>query len=102
MAGPVEEGAKVASGVVDSLKGQPLVLALVLFNALFMGAVAWGTSEARKDFNKTIQLLIEKQDKTAQMLYNCVPSGNKTKWLELLGNPYLDPLPIPPPQEEHK
>jgi hypothetical protein len=95
MAGPAEEGAKVAVSVVESLKTQPLILALVLFNALFMGAVAWGTAKAREDFTKTIQLLIEKQDKTAEMLYRCTPSGNKTLGpgslpLELLSNPYLD------------
>jgi hypothetical protein len=94
--GAVEEGGKVASGVIASLKDQPLILALVLFNVLFMGAVAWGTSKAREDFNKTIQLLIEKQDKTAEMLYRCTPTtGNKTIApgslpAQLLSNPYLD------------
>jgi hypothetical protein len=96
MAGPVEEGAKVATGVIESLKGQPIILSLVLFNVLFMGAVAWGTAEARRDFTKTISLLIEKQDKTAEMLYRCTPTpGNKTNLpgelhLDLLSNPYLD------------
>lgn len=96
--GAVEEGGKVATSVIESLKSQPLILALVVFNCLFMGAVFWGTKAAREDFTKTIQLMIEKQDKVSQMLYNCVPSGNKiiapgSLPLELLNNPYIDPNP---------
>ena len=97
MAGPAEEGAKVAISVVDSLKSQPMVLALVVFNVIFMGAVAWGTREARNDFTKTIQLMIEKQDKVSQLLYNCTPSGKTiapgSLPLQLLNNPYLDKIP---------
>lgn len=34
--GPVEEGGKVASGVVDALKTQPLSLALIVLNVIFL------------------------------------------------------------------
>ena len=36
MTGPVEEVGKAASAAVDALKSQPMVLALVIFNCLFM------------------------------------------------------------------
>ena len=99
MAGPAEEGAKVAVSVVDAMKSQPMTLALIIINLIFLGAVGWGTMKAREGFLDTIKVLIDKQDKTAQLLYNCTPSGNRTKFLELLHNPYIDPL---PPPEEHK
>jgi len=35
--GAIEEGGKVAVGVVEGLKSQPLALALVLVNVLYMG-----------------------------------------------------------------
>ncbi len=99
MAGAAEEGAKDAVSVIDAMKSQPMTLALIIINLIFLAAVGWGTMKAREGFLDTIKVLIEKQDRTAQLLYNCTPSGNKTKFLELLGNPYLEPLPIPPPEK---
>ena len=43
--GPIEEGAKVASGVIEGLKHQPLSLALIVLNLVFVGFVAWLASE---------------------------------------------------------
>jgi len=40
MNGPVEEGAKVAHGIIDGLKSQPLSLALIVMNLIFVG-FAW-------------------------------------------------------------
>jgi hypothetical protein len=98
MAGPAEEGAKVAVSVVDAMKSQPMTLALIIINLIFLGAVGWGTMKAREGFLDTIKVLIEKQDRTAQLLYNCTPSGNKTRTpgslpFDLLSNPYIDPNP---------
>jgi hypothetical protein len=97
--GAIEEGGKVAVSVVDAMKSQPMTLALIVINLVFLGAVGWGTMKAREGFLDTIKVLIEKQDRTAQLLYNCTPTGNKTRFLELLGNPYLEPLPMPPPEK---
>ena len=41
MSGAVEEGAKVASGVVEGLKSQPLSLALIVMNVIFIGFAVW-------------------------------------------------------------
>jgi len=41
MTSAVEAGAKVASGVVDGLKSQPLSLALIVMNVVFVVFVAW-------------------------------------------------------------
>ena len=39
--GPIEEGAKVASGVVEGLKSQPHILALIVVNVVFLGFLVW-------------------------------------------------------------
>ena len=92
--GAVEEGGKVASSVVTSLQSQPIILAVVVFNFVFMGAVLYLSYYTRESHERTINLLLEKQDKMATMLYNCTPSGNKTglRW-DLLSNPYIKPIP---------
>lgn len=95
--GAVEEGGKVASGVVESLKAQPMILALVLFNCLFLGVVFYGTQQARLSFERTTAHLIDQQDKMAELLYRCNPApSNKTgmHW-DLLSNPYIDHNPKP-------
>lgn len=107
MAGPVEEGAKVATSIVEAMKSQPTVLALIVINLLFLVAVGWGTLKARETFISTIDKLIEKQDKTAEMLYRCTPTNpsygfppNKSslEFMELLGNPYIE---HPNPKAKH-
>jgi len=40
--GAVEEGAKVASGVVEALRSQPIALALIVMNIIFVVAVGLG------------------------------------------------------------
>ena len=39
--GAVDEGAKVATGVVEGLRSQPLSLALIVVNVVFVFFVAW-------------------------------------------------------------
>ena len=41
MPGITEEAAKVAATTVEALKSSPMILALVIFNLLFMGAVVY-------------------------------------------------------------
>jgi hypothetical protein len=39
--GAFEEGGKVATGVIESLKSQPLAIALLVINILFLGTVIY-------------------------------------------------------------
>ena len=49
--GPVEESAKVATSVVSGLKEQPLALALIVINVLWLVAVFWNAhlNDERED-----------------------------------------------------
>ena len=42
----IEEGGKVARSIVGGLKGQPLALALVVINLVFVGAMVFTLREA--------------------------------------------------------
>lgn len=37
----LREGVKVASGIVEGLRAQPLALALVVINVLYLGVAVW-------------------------------------------------------------
>jgi hypothetical protein len=43
--GAIEEGAKVATGVIEGLKSQPIALALIVMNVIFVGAVGYAAHE---------------------------------------------------------
>jgi hypothetical protein len=49
--GPIEEGAKVATSVITGLKEQPLALALIVLNIMWLAAVFWlaHTNSMRED-----------------------------------------------------
>ena len=61
--GPVEEGGKVATSVIESMKSQPLALAVIVVNVLFLVAGLWFLHEiaaltsARQQ--RSDQLLVE-------------------------------------------
>jgi hypothetical protein len=79
-----EEGAKVATGLIDALKQSPMTLAMVVFNLVFIVIVYYGINQARSASNemfleirntdsKLIAQLTEQQTKTAELLYRCTP-----------------------------
>jgi hypothetical protein len=58
-----EEGGKVASGVVDAMKGTPMLLVVLLINAAFLGVIVYLMGEAvanSAERNKTQLELISK------------------------------------------
>lgn len=55
-----EEAGRTSRHIVAAFRDQPLVLALLLINILFLGLVAWGVRDARQQQNAMISNLIEK------------------------------------------
>ena len=43
--GAIEEGAKVATGVIEGLKSQPIALALIVMNVIFVGATGYAAHQ---------------------------------------------------------
>src|SRR5215471_16584377 len=83
MSGAVEEGAKVATGVVTALQSTPLVLSLVVFNSLFIAAVVWSSYENRQIQTNLMEKFMEQQNKAMEMLYRCVPPGKDTHFIPI-------------------
>jgi len=73
--GPVEEGAKVASSVVEGLKGQPLSLALIAMNVIFVLFVAWLAHE----FNQRTTSQYEVKDQLIAKLLDQCKTGQQSQ-----------------------
>jgi hypothetical protein len=72
MAGPIEGGVAVATGFIDSLKNQPLSLALVVMNLcllLFFYVILTRVADQRKD---EIGLLYADKKEVRELLAKCV------------------------------
>lgn len=58
-----EQGAKVATGIIDALKSQPALLLLVIFNALVLVIVFYGVQATRTAQNELIRQIVTTNDK---------------------------------------
>jgi len=65
--GAIEEGSKVAASVIESLKSAPVVLAVLLFNILYMALGVYSQMNERGRWENVIE-------KTLQA---CVHDGEK-------------------------
>jgi uncharacterized protein HemX len=70
--GPIEESGKVAIGIVESLKNQPMVLAIILLNALILGLVFWGIGEQRTEAAAQTRSMLTQIDRAQELLSKCV------------------------------
>lgn len=51
---------EVASGVIDGLKAQPALLALIVLNVIVLGAVYFGVTERNKQVHEQTLALMER------------------------------------------
>lgn len=70
--GPIEEGGKIATALVESLKAQPAVLAILVFNLILMGLVYFSTKEFRALNAQVISTLLTQQKDMVAMISKCV------------------------------
>ena len=109
MAGAVEEGSKVAQGVIAGLKDQPLSLALIVLNIVFVAFVAWlaytindRTTQQYKAKDDLIESLVGKvgasmvdlksdvRDASTRIQANAALAGQVNQTLERLGKSVED------------
>jgi len=78
--GALEEGGKVAGGIVDGLKAQPFVLALVVINVLFLGGVGYVLHRV----SENNALISDRRDTLlSDLARNCVvPDKQKEKLID--------------------
>jgi hypothetical protein len=57
--GAVEEGGKAANAAIEALKSTPVVLALVIFNILFMFLVTYSGIKSADRWDKEVERWLE-------------------------------------------
>jgi uncharacterized membrane protein affecting hemolysin expression len=73
-AGPIEESAKVAHGIVDALKAQPAVLALTVANIAMLVFIFFALNSAAKFRDTMLKQNAEQLSELAQLLATCAPN----------------------------
>lgn len=53
--GPVEEAGKVATSTIDALKATPIVLALVIFNVIFMILTGYISVKSGERWDRSVE-----------------------------------------------
>lgn len=97
MVGPVEEASKVATSVVDTMKNQPMTLALVIFNLLFAILVFLGSKDFRANQLKLMSMMIEMTGQSQQLLAKCIiPPPQRSGELEGYRQASEESVPLPP------
>lgn len=82
--GPIEEAGKVANSFIDSLKAQPLALALVVMNIMLLAYLFYNEQkyiDSRKDFAGH---LFAFQTQQSELLAKCIPIDEMRKLMEHL------------------
>ena len=82
--GPVEEGAKVATSVIDALRKEPLSLALVVMNVILLAFFFYITYQAVNTREREVKMIYENQRHMAEMLTKCVDPDALKNILEQL------------------
>jgi hypothetical protein len=67
-----EEGVKVVGGIVESLKAQPLSLALVIMNIALLGLFFYITQTISKQREREITMLYNEHKEVRELLSRCV------------------------------
>jgi hypothetical protein len=81
MSGVAEGGVQVAKGFMDSLKDQPLSLALCVMNFALIGYVFYESKQFNALRETNVRIFVEQQSKVNDLLSKCIvppQPGNRT------------------------
>lgn len=71
MTGPIENGAKVIGGIVDSFRQQPLSLALVIMNLALIGMIYYILVAVKEQRTADMAALYRNQGEILQLMTKC-------------------------------
>jgi hypothetical protein len=97
---PLEETAKVATGFIDTMKTQPLALALCVMNFALIGFIYYQSNQFNTQRQDNVKLFLDVQKEVQKLLSQCIvpPPVNQRGDLRLQDDD--PPLPRPRPRTE--
>src|SRR5262245_58611481 len=79
MTGPVEEAGKLAGGVVEALKTQPLGLIMLIVNVLLIGLLFYVAVVSSRTREREVTQIYAAQKEVQQLLARCfTPTANQS------------------------
>jgi len=97
---PVQASGQVALSFVDSLKAQPLALALVVMNFALIGFVYFQSVQFNSQRKDNIALFVNVQNEVQKLLAQCVVPPSSNLRGDLRPQDDGPPLPRPRPRIE--
>ena len=67
-----EQGAKVATGVIDALRSQPMMLAVLLLNGLIFLVIFYAVQTNRTAQHEIMKVMLDQNAKSQELLSRCV------------------------------
>lgn len=67
-----QEGAKVATSIVDAMRAQPLMLAVIVLNAIIITLVYFAITSNRDHQHEIMKALVEQSTKSQELLSRCI------------------------------
>jgi hypothetical protein len=95
--GVSEEAGKAVGGFIDSMKSQPLALALVVMNICLLAFVFYSNARYSEGRKFAFEQIINQQKEMAQLLSRCIVPGTGMKLQSDESRPVQLP-PLPPPK----
>lgn len=83
--GATEEAGKAVGSFIDSLKSQPLSLALVVMNVVLLAYLFYMEMRFSEGRKFAFEKIVEQQQDMAQMLAHCIPADDIKKLIEGMG-----------------
>jgi len=97
---PVTESAKVATGFIDALKNQPLLLVLAVTNFATLGFVYFQANTFSSQRQDNIKVFVEQQIEFNKLLSKCIViDHNKSNWRPPFKLPETPSINISTPRE---
>jgi len=84
--GPIDEAGATARSVIEGLKSQPALLALVLMNCVIFALIAWSTHTTRVLQADVTKTTLEQQASAQKLLADCIQPAQLERILELYRN----------------
>lgn len=63
-----EQASKVATSTIEAMKGQPMLLMVLVLNLIIFAAITWAVTAQRADQQEIVKMLLEQNARQIELL----------------------------------